>query len=283
MAVCILTDSLTQYPVIRFAGMNRVQTIEHRLTFNHQEMTRNSDFKLHQLPQTADVDHAPNVEPPSPADFYRTIATLLGKYDEILMLMTSSAISPAYNNSLEAVNNLNGGGRIVAIDSNTISVGVGVMVSYAARLIDEGLAIHEVAQSVRSHQQHIYTLFNTPNLSYLYYNQLLDLGQAYVGEYLQSSPNFTIEDGRFFSTDKMRNKRHITDYLLEYTKEFEAIESMAFLHGNELSTQTSRLIRDHVKEAFPEALFSEHRISLPLALLFGPQCQGVIVVDSESF
>jgi len=283
MAVCILTDSLTQYPVIRFAGMNRVQTIEHQLTFNHQEMTRNSDFKLHQLPQTADVDHAPKVEPPSPIDFYRTISTLLGKYDEILMLMTSSAISPAYNNALEAVNNLNGGGRIVTIDSNTISVGVGVMVSFAARLIDEGIAIHEVAQSVRSHQQHIYTLFNTPNLSYLYYNQLLDIGQAYVGEYLQSSPNFTIEDGRFFSTDKMRNKRHITDYLLEYTKEFEAIESMAFLHGNELSTQTSRLIRDHVKETFPDALFSEHRISLPLALLFGPQCQGVIVVDSESF
>jgi DegV family protein with EDD domain len=283
MAICILTDSLTQYPFIRFAGMNKVQTIEHHLTFKGQTINRNSELKLQQLPQTATAEHTPKVQAPSVADFQQTIATLLGRYDEILLLMTSSAISPAYSNALEVINNMDGGGRIVAIDTNTISVGVGVLVSYVARLIEENRDIQEVAQSVRSYQQHIYTLFNTPNLSYLYHNQLLDAGQAYVGEYLQSAPNFTIEDGRFFSTDKMRNKRHITDYLLEYTKEFEAIESMAFLHGNELSTQTSRLIREHVKEAFPEALFSEHRISLPLALLFGPQCQGVIVVDTESF
>jgi len=283
MAICILTDSLTQYPVIRFAGMNKVQTIEHQLTFEKQLINRNSDLKLQQLPQTASANHTPKVLAPSATDFQQTISLLLSRYDEIMLLMTSSAISPCFNNALEVVNNMDGGGRIVAIDTNTISVGVGVLVSYAARLIEEGKDIQEAAQAVRSFQQHIYTLFNTPNLSYLYHNQLLDVGQAYIGEYLQSSPNFTIEDGRFFSTDKMRNKRHITDYLLEYTKEFEAIESMAFLHGNELSTQTSRLIRDHVKEAFSDALFSEHRISLPLALLFGPQCQGVIVVDTESF
>lgn len=283
MAICILTDSLTQYPVIRFAGLNKVQTIEHQLTFDKQLITRNTDLKLQQLPQTATADHMPKVLAPTVADFHQTISLLLSAYDEILLLMTSSAISPAYGNALEVINNMDGGGRVVSIDTNTISVGVGVLVSYAARLIDEGKNLQEAAQAVRSFQQHIYTLFNTPNLSYLFHNQLLDLGQAYVGEYLQSWPNFTIEDGRFFSTDKMRNKRHITDYLLEYTKEFEAIESMAFLHGNELSTQTSRLIRGHVKEEFPDALFSEHRISLPLALLFGPQCQGVIVVDTESF
>ena len=279
----ILTDSLVQYPTIRFPGMKQVHTLGNHMTLDGEEITIDGDLKLQELPESKAFEAFPNISAPTRKEFQEAFSTYLMHYDDLLVILPASSLTESVKNATAALEKLDGNGRITIIDSQSVSVGLGALIIFAAKLIAMKRDIQSVAEESRSFMQHIYTLFNIPNLSYLYNNQLLDLGQSVIGEMKELSPNFTLDDGRFFSTDKMRNKRHITDYFLEYAKEFEAIEAISFVHGSELSTQTSRLIRDHAKEFFPSSQFSEHRVSLPFAFLFGPQCQGMVIIDSEEF
>ena len=279
----IITDSLVQYPSIRFSGMKQVYTISNHMQLEGKEVLLDSAFKVQQLPTEDLFSKVPQISAPTKEEFQSTFLNYLNHYDELLVILTSDALTKAVENATLALEKIDGSGRVVLLNSQSVSVGLGAIVIFAANLVAQEMDIQTVLQESRSYLQHIYTLFNIPNLAYLFHNHLLDLGQAAVGELKKLSPNFTLDDGRFFSTDKMRNKRHITDYFLEYAKEFESVEAISFLHGTELSTQTSRLVRDHAKEFFPASQFSEHRISLPVAMLFGPQCQGMVIVDSEEF
>lgn len=279
----ILTDSLVQYPSIKFPGIERVHTVSNHMWLGGKEIFLDSDMKIQQLPLNHMFEENPHLEAPSRNEFQEAFLQYLNHYDHLLVILTSSALTKALENAAAAKEKLDGSGRILLLDSRSVSVGLGALVIHAAKNIAFNRSLQTILEEIRSFSQHIYTLFNIPNLAYLYNNQLLDLGQAAIGEYKDLSPNFTLDDGRFFSTDKMRNNRHITDYFLEFTKEFTAIEAVAFLHGIELSTQTSRLIRDHTNEEFPSSEFSEHRVSLPFAFLFGPQCQGMVVIDAEEF
>ena len=279
----ILTDSLVQYPSIRFPGMKQVHTLSNRMTFDGKLIPLDGDLKLQELPKEKAFDLCPKITAPSREEFQEAFENYLNHYDHILVILPASSLTDSVQNATSALEKIDGSGRIIIIDSQSVSVGLGALIIFSAKLIALNRDIQTVAEESRSFLQHIYTLFNIPNLSYLYNNRLLDLGQSVIGEMKDLSPNFTIDDGRFFSTDKMRNKRHITDYFLEYAKEFEAVEAISFVHGSELSTQTSRLIRDHAKEFFPSSEFSEHRVSLPFAFLFGPQCQGMVIIDSEEF
>ena len=281
----ILTDSLVQYPSIRFPGMKQVHTISNHLMIDNGEISLDGETKIQQLPMNINgvFKSRISINAPTKDEFQNTFLHYLNHYDDLMVILTSSALTRAVENAIAAQEKIDGGGRIVILDSQSVSVGLGALVIFAAKTASTNPHIQDVAEASRSYLQHIYTLFNIPNLSYLYNNQLLDLGQAVIGELKKLAPNFTLDDGRFYSTDKMRNKRHVTDYFLEFIKEFDSIEAISFLHGEELSTQTSRLIRDHAKEFFPSSQFSEHRVSLPFASLFGPQCQGMVVIDSEEF
>lgn len=281
----ILTDSLVQYPSIRFPGMKQVHSISNHQWMDSAEIPLDGEFKIQHLP--TDINEVfmskPSIIAPTRDDYQAAFLNYLNHYDDLLVILTSNALTQSVENALAAREKIDGGGRIVILDSQSVSVGLGALVIFAAKTATLHPDVQAVAEASRSYLQHIYTLFNIPNLSYLHNNHLLDLGQAAIGELKNLAPNFTLDDGRFYSTDKMRNKRHVTDYFLEFIKEFDSIEAISFLHGAELSTQTSRLIRDHAKEFFPSSDFSEHRVSLPFSLLFGPQCQGMIVIDSEEF
>lgn len=279
----IITDSLIQYPSIRFPGMKQVHTLANHMYLDGIEISLDNEIKLQDLPKTQPFSSQPSISAPSKNEFQDAFSHYLQHYDDLLLILTASSLTQSVVNATSALEKIEGSGRISILDSRSVSVGLGALVIFAAKLISMKKNIKVVTEESRSFLQHIYTLFNIPNLTYLYNNQLLDLGQAAVGEMKDLAPNFTLDDERFFSTDKMRNKRHVTDYFLEYAKEFDSVEAISFLHGTELSTQTSRLIRDHAKETFPESQFSEHRISLPFAMLFGPQCQGMVVIDSEEF
>lgn len=279
---CILTDGLIQFPTLRYPGQNRVRTVAITSVISANHMEDSADQKISELPVSADDRLAPHLQPPS-VDFFRKLFTnLLDIYDEILAIFSSSALTPTYKNAVEAAVKVDRQMRIQVIDSQTFALGLGYLVKFAAEQLEKGISPKIVTQNIHSKIPHIFTLINIPSLSYLYYNGLIDRAQAWVGEKLELMPNFTLEEGEFLSTDKMRNKRHVTEYFLEYIKEFEAIDYIAYLYGDPSYSQTAKIIRDFLKDNYDGVEFTEHKLLLPTAVLFGPTCQGLIIVDDES-
>lgn len=280
--LCILSDNLLQYPAIRFPGQNRIRIVNISLSINNVAFDESQDFRIQDLPETVDFSTAPHLLPPGEEQLRKLFTTLLEQFDEVIAIFSAAAITKTFENARKAATKVDKQSRIQIIDSQTISLGLGYLVKYAAELADRGLSAKELVQHVYAKIPHIYTLFNIPSLSYLFHNGLLDISQAYVGEKLGLMANFSIEDGIFVSTDKMRNKRHVTDYFLEYLKEFESLDYVAFVYGYTTYSATAKLLREFVKEAYENTDFSEHKISLPVALLFGASCQGLMIVDNEN-
>jgi len=279
---CILTDTLIQYPTLRFPGQNRVRTVAISSVVSGAKVEDSVEYKITDLPNSVDDKIAPHLESPSVEFFRKLFATLLETNDEILAIFSSGALTSICQNASEAAAKIDRQMRIQIIDSQTFSLGLGYLVKFAAEQLEKGIPSKIVSQSVYVKIPHIFTLVNIPSLSYLYYNGLIDRAQAWVGEKLELMPNFTLEEGEFLSTDKMRNKRHITEYFLEYIKEFEAVKYIAFMYGDPAFTQTAKIIRDFLKDNYAAVEFTEHKILLPAAILFGPTCQGLIIVDDES-
>ncbi|NSW51682.1 MAG: DegV family EDD domain-containing protein [Anaerolineae bacterium] len=280
-SICIITDNLIQYPSIRFPGQHRIRLSPLTISYQGAFVSDTSEIKPQDLPETVDRITGPQLRPPDSETQKKFITSLLEQYDEIIAIFSSSSLTSMYTTFLEASVKIDRQSRVQMIDSQTLSLGQGYLVKMAAQLAENDIPSREIVQALYAKIPHIYTLFNIPSLSYLYQNQLLDISQAYVGEKLGLMPNFAIEDGQFISTDKMRNKRHITDCFLEYIREFESIEYVAFVYGYTIYSATAKLIRDSLKEAYRNVDFSEHKISLPISMLFGPTCQGLIVIDNE--
>ena len=279
--ICILTDNLIQYPIIRFEGQNRIRKVSYHLSLNGEEISDVHSINKSDLPLSADDTFNPHLISPTSSNLWDTLSTLTSIYDEIIGIFSSAAFSPIYNIAQKAAAKMDVNARIHIIDSQTSSVGLAILVMQAAGQAEKGDSSKTIIQNLYAKIPQIFTLFNIPTLSFLYYNNLIDRSQAFVGEKLEILPYFVIEDDKFITTDKMRNDRHITDYFLEFLEEFENVEFVSFLHGTVLNSQASKLIRELVKHKFPDAEFFEHKIPITLATLFGPKCQGMIVVDNE--
>ena len=266
--ICILTDNLIQYPIIRFSGQNRIKTISYQLSLNGQIYVDAQEFNKDQLPALADDLLNPHLVAATVNDFSKLLSQLISTYDEVIGLFSSAAIAPMYGVAQQAREKLDANQRIHIIDSRTTSVGLAILVMLAAELAEAKKESSFIIQKIYTKIPKIFTLFNIPTLSYLYYNGLIDRSQAFVGEKLKLRPNFIIEEDEFITTDKMRNSRHITDYFLDFINEFEEIEFVSFLHGTVLNAQSSKIIRDLVKQEFSQAEFYEHKIPASLATLF---------------
>ena len=279
--ICILTDNLVQYPIIRFKGQNRIRKVSYHLSLNGEKISDIHSINKSDLPLSADDQFNPHLISPTISELWDTLSALTSIYDEIIGIFSSTAISPMASIAQKAAAKLDANARIHIIDSRTSSVGLAILVMQAADQAENGESSKTIIQNLYAKIPQIFTLFNIPTLSYLYYNNLIDRSQAFVGEKLELLPYFVIEDNKFITTDKMRNDRHITDYFLDFLDEFENVEFVSFLHGTILNSQASKLIRELVKQKFPHAEFFEHKIPITLATLFGPKCQGMIVVDNE--
>jgi DegV family protein with EDD domain len=268
--ICILTDSTAQYTLAKYPGHERV----HVLPFEVQTFDREGEHSRSR--------HRPNQRliPPSAQEFEQAFARLSREYDTIFVLPMSSRLNPAHANALDAVRHFNNHARVHVIDTQTTSIGLGLLVQAAAAAAAEGAAAEEIEQRMRASIPHIYMLFCIPELTTLAGSGYMDYSQALVAEMMGLLPVFSIEEGRLTPIEKVRTRRHLFESFLEYINEFDAPAHIALVRGGNQSTIRARPVRMYVQETFPETPFSEHAISPPLASLFGQQATGLIIFEN---
>jgi len=278
-SICILTDSTAQFPQLGFPGRNDVRVISFSIEVNGQVYEEGQELRAADLPASANDRLRPRLIPPSVEKFRELFLNLGFYYSEIVAVLTSASLSAACQNAMQAAADVQGRARVIVIDSQTTSVGLGLMVQTAAEAASQGLNVIEVERIVRSSIPRTYMTICTPGLSYLYYAGLVDQAQAFVGEMLGLMPIFTLEDGQISAVEKVRNTRSLVDYMQEFICEFDNLQHIAFIQSTPGLAHEARLIREHAQNSFPQTPFSEHTINPPLAALFGPRSVGLVVVE----
>jgi DegV family protein with EDD domain len=277
--VCILTDSTAQFPLPGYPGHELVTVIPLQVNLRGKLYTNGRDIKLGQLPASAGRSLAPGVIPPEAGDFRQVLAALGQNYTDIIVLLLSAHLIPAVQHAKEAAASLNLSARVDILDSQTTSVGLGLLVQAAAEAARNGMPGSEILRMLRVLIPHVYTLFCVQSLSYLACAGKMDPAQALIGEMLGLIPFLTLENGQLTPLQKARSTRHLIDIFIEFLTEFNELKHVALLQGLPVMTGETRLIRERILETIPDTPFSEHTLGGALAALLGPRSLGLVVME----
>ncbi len=278
-SICILTDSMAQFPQLGFSGRSDVRVLSFSVEVNGRLYEEGRDLHTGDLPPTASEDLHPRLIVPAPEKIEELYLSLSAYYSNILAILTSASLSAAFQNARQAAETVRGQANVTVIDSQTTSVGLGLLVQAASEAVAAGQPAPAIEQMVRSLIPHMYMMVCAPGLTYMHYGGFVDAPQAFVGEMLGLMPIFTLEEGQLSAVEKVRNTRSLVDFMQEFICEFDDLQHIAFIQSVPALPHEAKAMREHAQTCFPQTPFSEHTINLPLATLIGPRAIGLVAVE----
>jgi DegV family protein with EDD domain len=278
-SICILTDSTAQFPQLGFSGRNDVRVIPFDIELNGQLYPEGQEIRASDLPPSASEELHPRLVVPPVENMEELYLNLNQHYRNVIAILNSSSLNQAYHNAQQAAVAVQGRANVTVIDSQTTSVGLGLLVQAAAEAVAHGEVVAEIERMVRSLIPHTYMMLCTPGMSYMYHAGFIDQSQGFTGEMLGMLPIFTLEEGQLSAVEKVRNARSLVDFMQEFICEFEELQHIAFIQSTTPMAHEARLMREHAQNCFPQTPFSEHNINLPLATMVGPRSIGLVAVE----
>jgi DegV family protein with EDD domain len=133
-----------------------------------------------------------SVSPPTVDEFYRVYSELADSTGEILSIHPPEALTASVVNARQAARMLLGRCQIVVVDSNTISLGLGILVEAALRAAREERSFEETVRLVRGLVPRIYIVFFSQDLEYLKRGGRIGEAQALLGTMLGLKPFLTL-------------------------------------------------------------------------------------------
>ncbi len=236
-------------------------------------------LKAHDFPPSALNDYHPVVLPPTIDEFRQMYGYLGQRYDEIVVLLLSAKLNPACQVAQEAAETMQGRLKIHVVDSQTMAVGLGLLVQVAAKAAEEGQPGAEIVRLLRGLLPHVYSMLCIPGLTFLQNIGVVGRAQAIVGEKLDLMPLFIMDGGQLVAVQKARSARHLVDCLHEFVGEFGKLEHVAVLQGVPAYEQEVRALRERFNVDFSDIPLSEHTISASMASLLGPHSLGLFVLE----
>jgi DegV family protein with EDD domain len=278
MSVGIVSDSTALFSNPVFQGRNLVNLIPAAWQANGAALPER--LKAADFPQTLKGSDAPQLAAPTRAVFEETFRQVGAKHDGVLAVLHSGRFGDAATKAQEAAAALNGTVPVRVVDSNTISLGLGFVVQAAALAAEGGMSLPELDLYARSLVPKVYGLLCIPGLSYLRRSGHVNPSQAVVGEYLDISQVYTLDEGELVPTQKARNARHLVDILFEFLEEFVNLKHVALMQGAPPFEQETRALRERLAEERNAIPISEQIINAPFASLIGPHSLGIFALDA---
>lgn len=211
-------------------------------------------------------------------DAYRA---LNAETDEILVIVSSRALSPIYDVAVAEAQVFLGRCRIVVADSESTSWGLGLVVEAAARAAEEGKSLDQIVRLVRGLIPHIYLVLIVDRLDYLEKGGRIGPAQALLGSLLRIKPLLIVEDGEIIPMEKVRTRAMATEKLVEFVAEFAAVDQVVILRsqfGQDMDALTDEL-GERLGEVLPGYEFPTIQYDPVLACHVGPEAVGVIVYE----
>ena len=221
----------------------------------------------------------PRIVGPTAEQFQRLYKRLTRHTNQIVSLHSSASLSPVHREARIAARDFLGRCDIVVMDSETLSLGLGILVQEAARLARASLPLGEIVRQMRGMIRRVYVVLITDTLDYLVHSHLISPAQAILGTMLGIKPFLAIEEGELIPMEKVRNRDRAIDKLTEFANEFSHIEQMSVLQSTPYPTEETKILRDRLELITPG---QEHPILLYGPLLashVGPDGMGLVVYE----
>jgi len=222
----------------------------------------------------------PTTSVPSPKDFADVYNELAADADEIISIHLTAKESGTYNSAVLAKDLVSKKCRIEVVDSQSISMSLGMLVIAAARAARRGARLDEVVEMVRSNVPRVHLMILVDTLKYVVRGGRLNRPTGLVGTVLRVRPLLTLKDGDLRPAGVARTKARAVESLYNFAKRFSGVKELAVAYTTEQDEADSLLRR--LKTAFPDATGYLARVGPSLGTHAGPGAMGVAIWEAEA-
>lgn len=217
---------------------------------------------------------------PSPDDFRAVFERSLYRTNQMCVIVSSGRLSPLLRNARTAARDFLGRCDITILDSQTVSVGLGLLVERAGELLQRGdLPLPEVVRRVRGMIPRIYVVMISHTLDYIYRSGKITSMQAILGAMLKIHPFVEIEDGDIVPLEKARRPERALDKLVEFASEFARVNKMVIFQGQAEPLDEALDLRERLEEIAPSLDIPIVAYDPIIASHIGPEGLGLVVYE----
>lgn len=217
---------------------------------------------------------------PSSEDFRAVFERTLYRTNKMLVILSSSHLSPIIRNARTAARDFLGRCDITILDSQTISVGLGLLVEKAGELLKQGdLPLADIVKHIRGMIPRIYVVLISHTLDYIYHSGKLSAMQAILGAMLKVHPFLEIEDGDIIPLEKSRKPERALDKLVEFASEFTRINQLVIFQSGAQPTEEALLLKTRLEQIIPNQEFPIIVYDPVLASHIGPEGVGMVIYE----
>ena len=217
----------------------------------------------------------PTTSQPTPADFIQVYKKLSKETDKIVSIHVSGKLSGTYNAALQGKEMTNAKCDIDVIDSESVTMGLGIITLAAARLAASGANLQKVTDEARQaiSETHLLGLFDT--LKYLLLGGRIGRAKALLGGILNVKPILTLRDGELHPVGNVRTRAKGVERLSDFVKNVLGIQELAVVHTT--TPDEAVTLKDRFNSLVDSSRLHLARLGPALGVHSGPGLLAVVL------
>jgi len=215
----------------------------------------------------------PNTTQPTPQDFADVYQKLSQEADGIISIHITSKLSGTYNSALMAKEMIGKGCPIEIVDSQTLSIAIGLIVIQASKMAKSGMSLQQIVDEVGKIIPNVHLLILFDTLKYLAKGGRIGKAKALLGSILNVKPMLSLKDGELVPSGQVRTRSKGSDRLLDFVKNATEIQDLAVLHST--TPDEAQALIERTNHIFPKEQTILARVGPALGVHSGP---GILAI-----
>jgi len=230
MTIKIVTDSASDIPseVTRKLGISIVPlTVSFGKKIYRDGIDLNAEEFYSKLAQSEEL---PKTAQPSVGSFIDVYETLAQQDNEIISIHLSNKLSGTYNAALLAKEAMTKDCRIEVVDSESVSMGLGLTVIAAAKAVRDGVTFKEAMDIIHRNVSRMHLVAFLQTLEYLEKGGRLGKGKALLGTLLHVKPLIAVREGEVQPFGRARTTRGALQRLYDFVNALLHIRGLSIMY-----------------------------------------------------
>ncbi len=217
--ITVVTDSSSDLPLDLVRDL-ALQVVPLSILFGSRSYLDGEELSPKRFYELLDSEgEHPATNPPSVAQFRQRYEELQGA-GEVLSIHISQKMSLTLIHAREAAREVaEAGSGVTIVDSRQVSVPLGLLCVFAARMASRGLELSDISNRLETMKERLETLFVVNTLDYLVRGGRVGRAQGWVGKLLGIRPILGVSQGEVVPVDRVRGGRAAQIKLMDLFEE----------------------------------------------------------------
>jgi len=280
MTIKVVTDSTSDIP-LELAEELSITVVPLYVKFGDKTYRDRVDISEDEFYNKLVNSHVhPTTSQPTPQDFMDVYKKLSRQGDGIVSIHISNKMSGTLNSALQAKQMMSSEYPIEILNSDTVSMGLGLLAIKAAQLANSGTNILRITEEITKSLEdtHVWALFDT--LKYLAQGGRIGKAKGLLGSILNIKPLLAVKAGEMAPVSQPRTRAKGIDLLSDYVNRITDIQDIAIAYNT--TPDEAQALAERLGQKYDKNRIRIARIGSTIGVYAGPGALEIAVMGKKT-